>query len=184
VTGIFLLGGAPAAGVPGGTIEDAGFLSLGQVTLENSTTSGASGGGIDITSTGSALISRSVIGVNSASGGGVGGAIDNSGNLTLSESRLALNSAGGGGGGLATQAAATSRVLQSTLDRNTASGNGGGILNLGTTLADHTLIQLNSATTNGGGIFNTGLVSVTISTIHNNTPNNCFPVGSIPGCIG
>jgi hypothetical protein len=184
VDGIFILDGAPAAGVAGAGIETAGSLTLSRVTLAGNATTGANGGGVDITSTGAALIDRTVIGANSA--GGLGGGINNAGQLTLKNSRLSANSATSGGGGLATQLGATSRLVRSTLELNTTGASGGGIHSLGTTLVDHTLIRHNAATVSGGGVFKsgTGTVTVTTSTFSDNTPNHCFPLGTIPGCTG
>jgi hypothetical protein len=187
VDGIFILNGAPAAGVPGGGIQDAGSLTLNQVTLSGNVATGANGGGLNIAATGNALVNRTVVSGNTASGVGAGGGINNSGILTINESRVSFNNAGtGGGGGLATQLGATSQIIQSTFDHNTTTGNGGGIFNAGTTTLNRTLVELNAATLNGGGIFNVppGTVTLVTSTIRNNTPNNCFPLGTIPGCVG
>jgi hypothetical protein len=187
VDGIFILNGAPAAGVPGGGIQDAGSLTLNQVTLSGNVATGAAGGGLNITATGRALVNRTVVSGNTATGAGSGGGINNSGLLTIDESRLSFNNAGtGGGGGLATQAGATSQVIQSTLDHNTTTGNGGGISNAGTTTLIRTLVERNTAALNGGGVFNVapGTVTLSGSIIRNNTPNNCFPLNTIPGCTG
>ena len=35
-----------------------------------------------------------------------------------------------------------------------------------------------------GGIANQGTVTLTDSTVSGNTPDNCTPAGSIPGCTG
>jgi hypothetical protein len=184
VDGIFIQNGAPAAGVPGAGIETAGSLTLNRVTLGGNATTTANGGGVDITSTGTALINRTVISGNTA--GGFGGGINNAGHLTLQNSRLSANNASAGGGGLATQSSATSHVTRSTLELNTTSASGGGIDNLGTTLIDHTLIQHGAATAGGGGISNPapGIVTLTRSTVRDNTPNNCLPLGTIVGCTG
>lgn len=186
--GFFILNGAPAAGVPGAGIENAGVLHLVNVTIENNATNGANGGGVDNTASGTAVISRTVISDNTAATG-AGGGIANSGALTLSESRVSGNSATSatlGGGGLATLPGATSHVIQSTLDRNTATNSGGGIHNAGTTTLTNTLVERNTATVSGGGIFNVlpGTVSLHHSIVRLNTPNNCFPLGSILGCVG
>ena len=36
----------------------------------------------------------------------------------------------------------------------------------------------------GGGIFNTHQVTLSSSPVTGNHPNNCRPVGSVPGCTG
>jgi hypothetical protein len=183
IDGIFLLNGASAT--TGGAIENAGALTLNQVTASGNTAA-TNGGAVNNTATGRALIFRTIISGNTALAGS-GGGVNNIGSLTFQESRASANnsiSAATGGGGINTDVAATSRVIQSTLDHNTTTGVGGGIRNLGTTIVDHTLIELNAATINGGGIFNLppGTVTVTVSIIRNNTPNNCFPLNTIPGC--
>jgi hypothetical protein len=185
VDGIFLLNGASAT--TGGAIENAGVLTLNQVTV-NGNTAATTGGGVDNAVGGRAVIFRTLISNNTALAG-AGGGVNNAGSLTFQESRATGNdsiSAATGGGGINTEVGATSRVIQSTLDNNTTTGSGGGIRNLGATLVDRTLIEGNSAAVSGGGIFNLppGTVVVTTSTIRNNTPNNCFPLGTIPGCFG
>ncbi len=186
--GFFIINGASAAGVPGAGIENAGTLHLQNVTLDNNVTNAADGGAVDNASTGLAIISRTLFTDNTA-GTGAGGGISNSGVLTLSTSILSRNHATNvtlGGGGLATLANATSSVVQSTLDHNTTTGNGGGIYNAGTTPLLNTLVERNTAAVNGGGIFNVppGSVSLSNSIVRLNTPNNCFPLGSIGGCVG
>jgi hypothetical protein len=187
VDGIFILNGAPAAALPGGGIQNAGSLTLNRVTLSGNTTTTATGGGVNNAVSGNATIFRTIISGNTATGGS-GGGVNNAGSVTIDESRLSANNAtdaAGGGGGLATQVGANSGVLQSTLDHNTTTGSGGGIRNLGNTLVDHTLIELNAATISGGGIFNLapGTVTIVTSIIRNNTPNNCFPLNTIAGCV-
>ncbi|MCW2862774.1 MAG: hypothetical protein JWP48_4482 [Actinoallomurus sp.] len=183
IDGIFLLNGASAT--TGGAIANAGALTLNQVTASGNTAV-TSGGAVDNAVTGRALIFRTVINNNTATAG-PGGAVNNAGSLTFQESRATANnsiSAATGGGGINTTVGATSRVLQSTIDRNTTTGSGGGLRNLGTKIVDHTLTELNAAAVSGGGIFNAGTVTHTTSTTRNNTPNNCFPLGTIPGCTG
>jgi hypothetical protein len=185
IDGIFLLNGASAT--TGGAVENAGALTLNQVTASGNTAV-TSGGAVDNAVTGRALIFRTVINNNTATAG-PGGGVNNAGSLTFQESRATANnsiSAATGGGGINTTVGATSRVLQSTIDRNTTTGSGGGLRNLGTKIVDHTLTELNAAAVSGGGIFNLppGTVTHTNSITRNNTPNNCFPLGTIPGCTG
>ncbi len=182
IDGIFLMNGAPA-NLPGGAIEVLGTLTLNQVTLTGNTSGTANGGGVDVATGATATINRSVITENTSTG--MGGGVNNSGHVLINDSRLSANGVmnAAGGGGLFTETGATSNVVGSTLDHNTTTGSGGGIANLGTTLVDHTLIERNAATTSGGGIFKlAGTVTVTTSTVRLNTPNNCFPLNTIPGC--
>jgi hypothetical protein len=183
IHGVFLENGSSAAA--GGAIENAGTLTLNRVTVSGNTAA-TDGGGVDNTTTGHALIFRTVVSENTATAGS-GGGVNNAGRLTFKDSRASANNATGaatGGGGINTTSGATSRVIHSTLDHNTTTGSGGGIRNLGTTLVDHTLIERNTATVNGGGIFNLppGTVTVRVFIIRLNTPNNCVPLNTLAGC--
>jgi hypothetical protein len=52
------------------------------------------------------------------------------------------------------------------------------------TLSGTSIITGNSAFS-GGGIFNGGTVTgATATNITDNTPDNCAPSGSVPGCVG
>lgn len=189
VQGVFLLNGAPASGVQGGAILDNGSLTLERVTVRGNTTTGGSGGAIQINPGKNAVISHTVLSANIAGANSTGGAIFNSGTLTLSKSRVSANNATNtsvGGGGLFTEGGATSTIVRSTFDHNTATANGGAIHNRGTTSLLRTLVEFNSAGLNGGGIFNLppGTVTLNISIVRHNTPNNCFPLNTITGCTG
>lgn len=178
----------------GAGIQNAGSLVLDHVTLSGNTATGGNGGGLANTATGHASVVLSVISSNKATftGGptGAGGGILNRGDLTLSRSRLIANDAGDGGGGIDTLGAnATSRIVQSTIENNTGDTiGGGGIFNSGTTSLDRSLVTGNKATGvagQGGGIYKfAGTVTLTNSIVRMNDPNNCFPPGSIPGCVG
>ena len=143
--------------------------------------------------------------------GSFGGGIFNHGQMTITLSKVNNNttptdSAGdpGGGGGIinlnVSQAlgVADSGVLTvslSQVNNNSASGTGGGILEDGTT-PDFTFgqpggpltLRLSQVTGNsaaqGGGIFASvgSPVTLKITAVVRNTPDNCFPPGSIPGC--
>ena len=56
----------------------------------------------------------------------------------------------------------------------------------GTTSLFRTLVERNTATVAGGGISNVapGTVTLRISAVRANTPGNCSPVNTIPGCVG
>ncbi|MDN3358095.1 hypothetical protein [Actinomadura sp. DC4] len=181
VYGIFLINGDTPA--TGGGIENSGRVVLKHVTLSGNTAA-SDGGGVHNNTTGNVLISRSIVSGNTSTGG-VGGGVNNAGVVTFQDSRVSANNAGGaGGGGLNTSAGATSRLIQSTFHHNTTTGSGGAVRNLGLTLVDHTLVERNTASVSGGGIFNQppGAVTVRVSAIRLNTPNNCFPLNAIPGC--
>jgi hypothetical protein len=179
--GVFVLNGI-ADGAGGGGILNNGSLVLQQDTLSGNT--GPNGGAVSNGATANALISRTVIGSNSTTGSG--GGVINLGSLTVSESRLTGNTSGIDGGGIATVSGAT-HLIQSTIDRNVATGTGGGIYNVATTTLSHTLVELNHAVNigGGGGIRNVapGTVTLSVSIVRNNTPDNCSPLNTIPGCV-
>jgi hypothetical protein len=123
-----------------------------------------------------------------ANGGGLSNA--GSGNLTLRDSKVQFNTANGGNGG-GIDNTATLQVLESRISDNrtgTAVANVGGGLHQGstgtTTIRRSTLTR--NAAGDGGAIFETtgGTVTVFKSLITNNHPNNCRPVGNVPGCLG
>ena len=87
----------------------------------------------------------------------------------------------GDGGGILNEGSAL------TLTSSKVSGNraraGGGIFNSGAvTLVDST-VTANSASEVGGGVYNLAVVTLSGTTvIAANTPDNCYPPGSITGC--
>ncbi|MGH3380874.1 MAG: hypothetical protein ACRDP6_39680 [Actinoallomurus sp.] len=190
VQGISVVNGALGAG-SGGGILNAGSLHLVSVTLSGNSTVAGNGGGLENLATGHARIFRTVISGDVAGGGASGGGIDNAGELTINDSRVSVDNAtaavvNGGGGGLSTQPGSTSTIVQSTFDHNVTAGNGGAIFNRGTTSLRRTRVEHNTATISGGGIFNNagGTVTLSVSIVRLNTPNNCAPLNTIPGCVG
>jgi predicted outer membrane repeat protein len=105
---------------------------------------------------------------NTANGGspnGNGGGLYNvSGTVTLTSSTVIYNAAVFGGGGIYNNTSATLTVINSTLSGNSA-GQGGGIYNLGTVTVTNSTLTNNT----GGGIANVGTGTVTSSSISNNT---------------
>ncbi len=90
-------------------------------------------------------------------------------------------------------------TLNGTLvTHNTASGSGGGIADVGVdanfmpTLPAGALalnlsaVTANNAGSDGGGIFSTpgSPVSLKLTVVARNTPDNCVPPGTIAGCVG
>ena len=75
---------------------------------------------------------------------------------------------------------------------NVASGYGGGLFNAGSGppsesgTATDTTIAGNMAGAGGGGIYDQGntTFSLTTSVVQGNQPDNCEPLGSVPGCLG
>jgi hypothetical protein len=115
-----------------------------------------------------------------------GGAIHNDGTLTVFASHLYGNIAVRDGGGIFTTAGHTARVIQTTISGNTAANIGGGIANSGTTTLIRTLVRFNQAIGNataGGGVQNAaGTVTLRGSLVTTNSPGDCAPAGSVPGC--
>jgi hypothetical protein len=179
LTGISIRNGSTAG--LGGGIENAGTLRLDQVILSGNR---AGNGGAVANSHGATASLVSVWLTDNTTTGVGGGGIINSGMLTLSGGIVSGNSAPINGGGLNTQPSAISTIEQSTFIGNTAGALGGAISNLGTTSLDRTVVRGNKGSS-GGGIA-TGNKNVTLhhSTISGNTPNNCNPLNSIPGCAG
>jgi hypothetical protein len=163
-----------------------GIFNAGTLFVANSTVTGnraGNGGGLANIAGATATIISSNFSGNTTTGVG-GGAILNQGTLTVRNSSLSSNTAPVNGGGLNTQPGGVSTLIQSTVDHNTAGGLGGGISNLGTTSLVRTTVEFNTATNGGGGIA-TGNNSVFLSqsTVAFNTPDNCLPLNTIPGCV-
>ncbi len=164
----------------GGGIQNAGTLQLSQVTLSGNTA--GNGGGLANAAAATANIFNTVFDGNTTTGVG-GGGIINSGTLTMAGSTLSGNHAPINGGGLNTQSSGISQIRLSNFLRNVSGGLGGGISNLGTTTLQDTRVQLNTGSS-GGGIA-TGNANLTLrrSTVTNNSPDNCNPLNTVPGCV-
>jgi hypothetical protein len=122
--------------------------------------------------------------------------------ITLSQVNHDTALDGGNGGGIANVdfGVPNSGVLSVNLSQvndNSASASGGGIFeagadaNGGLTLPGGPLtLELSEVTGNssasGGGIYTiaTSPVTLKLTFVAKNTPDNCFPHGSISGCIG
>jgi hypothetical protein len=165
----------------GGGIRNAGTLTLAGVTLTDNTA--ANGGAIANLAGATATIAGSRLTLNTTTSVGGGGVI-NSGVLTAVQSVISRNTAPINGGGVNTQSSGNTRLVGSLVERNTSGSLGGGISNLGTTLVDRTVVRLNQGSA-GGGIA-TGNTNVTLrsSVVRDNTPDNCNPQNTIPGCVG
>ena len=204
-------GGGIASGTGGPGGNSSSFLTVNLSQIDRNTSNGgprAGAGGI--ANGGTAAINSSQVNGNIAPGA-FGGGILNHGAMTINASTVNDNTAPtdssgdqGGGGGIANlnitplTGVADSGVLSITLsqvDGNTATGLGGGILEDGVNPND-TLgppggpltLKLSQVTGNsasqGGGLYaSTGSpVTLTTTLIATNTPDNCFPLGSISGC--
>ena len=204
-------GGGIASGTGGMGTNSASSLVLNSSQVTGNTANGgprAGAGGI--ANGGTATINASQVTGNTAPGG-FGGGILNHGQMTIHASTVDNNttptdSSGdqGGGGGIAnlnitpltgTPDSGVLTISTSQVTGNSASGLGGGILEDGVNPDDtlgqpggpltlqHTQVTGNAAA-EGGGIFAShgSPVTLNLSPILGNTPDNCYPPGIIPGC--
>jgi len=181
------LEGRPILTLTNSTVTDNGGggivnVLFGSVTGSHVTVSGNSGGdGAGIfNQIGTVSLSNSIVSDNAASA--AGGGVFNNGTLMLTSSTVRGNSAAYGGG-IFNFGSAT--LADSTVGGNSATY-GAGIYNLfgALTLADST-VSRNNATSAGGGTYadGEGTFSLTGATdISENSPDNCYPPGSVPGC--
>jgi hypothetical protein len=164
-----------SAGWGGGMYNESGSSP----TLTNSTLSGNSatwGGGIynfsgALTVTNSTLLENTAGNIDVIGGGG-GIYNDTSGNVTLMNSTLSGNSAAYGGG---IENTGTLTVTNSsTLSGNSAHSKGGGIYNTtsGNATVTNSSLLGNDAPFEGGGIYNEGGLTVTDSTLSENSAWN------------
>jgi hypothetical protein len=154
---------------------------------------------------GSAILNQSEVDNNTASHTS-GGGIVNHATMTLNHSRVVGNSAAGegvlsSGGGIVNADGppgtppAVLTLNQSAVDDNSAGGDGGGIANgiplggpmplVGGQITMNQSEVVGNSALHGGGVFNSGgTVALHNSRIVDNTPDNCEPSGTVPGCIG
>ncbi len=165
----------------GGGIQNAGTLWVSKVMFSGN--KAGNGGALSNGAGATATIYDATIAENTTTGVG-GGGIINSGTLTLNESSLSDNHAPINGGGLNTQTAGVSHIIQSQFVRNVSGGLGGAISNLGTTTLYGTSVRFNKGSAGGGIATGNTHVTVLKSAITDNTPDNCSPLGTIPGCTG
>jgi len=183
------------------------FVNFSQVN-GNTTHGGPMTGAGGIANAGAATIKASVVEGNTAPGC-AGGGILNQGTMTITRSKVNNNTAptdGAGnhgmGGGIANinlgpvAGAVNGGILtisSSQVNHNTAAGSGGGIFEATVTKKGHapggpltvTLSLVNGNTAaQGGGIFavSGSPVTLKLSLVARNNPDNCSPPGSIAGC--
>ena len=177
----------------------------------NAANGGPMAGAGGISNGGTATITASVVAGNTAPGA-AGGGILNHGVMTLTASKVTDNSAPadsagdqGMGGGIANinlgpvaPGAVNGGILTITFSQisgNTASGQGGGIIEAtitsngpapgGALTIKFSQITGNEATA-GGGIFAVpgSPVTLKVTVVAKNIPDNCAPPGAVPGCKG
>jgi hypothetical protein len=131
------------------------------VQVNGLTISGGSatlGGGVHLAAGYAYLFQDSITGNTAQAGGGV----YNQGQLTIQNTDVSNNSATNGmGGGVLNVAAATLTLITDSIDYNTSPLNGGGVANSGTMTLSGTTLSENTA--NGGaGIYNSGQFSTNL----------------------
>ncbi len=164
----------------GGAVLVLGTLKMTGVTVADN--SAGNGGGVSVSSGGTATIAKSTFVLNTTTGVG-GGAVLNGGTLTLTKSRIVSNYAPINGGGINTQPDGVTTVLKTSFLQNRSGGLGGALSNLGTTDVRRSTITGNTGS--DGGAIATGNDQVTLdrTEITDNVSNNCSPLNTIDGCV-
>jgi hypothetical protein len=175
----------PTNDTGGGILNSRGTLKLYRTTI---TGNRADNGAAISNDSGSIRVLNTLIEGNATRiGGGGGGGLYNDGSNFMQNSIIRSNHANTNGGGIYNGQGGRTRAVTTTITLNTARANGGGIYDASDArlTLDHTLVDLNTAAS-GGGLFNAGIpsrVSVIVSSIVNNTPNNCAPPDTVSGCV-
>ncbi|MFD5792352.1 hypothetical protein ACFWIO_02255 [Streptomyces diastatochromogenes] len=169
------------------TVESGGDLTLNSLSVRFGNVPGDSGGGVLVTGGGSTLtVNNGSVRDNSAGTGG-GIRLRTGASATLSNAVVSGNTATGSGGGIS-HAGASLTVDYSRIQGNTSGLEGGGLRTTAPAVATLSVSQVTGNTANGplqgGGIYEgTGsTVSVVFTNVSGDTPNNCRPVGAVPGC--
>lgn len=186
---VFIAGGLTDATVPtndtgGGILNSRGTITLFHTTITANTAD--NGAGISNDSARLTVASTRIEDNHTRASGGGGGGLYNDGSLTIDRSIIRGNYANTNGGGIYNGQGGRAETYRTTFDHNTAHASGGGLFNAADALMviRQTLVELNTAA-NGGGVFNGGgpnRVVLTTSIVRRDTPNDCAPAGSMPGC--
>ncbi|MCL8015050.1 hypothetical protein [Streptomyces sp. AS02] len=197
VTGSFSISGfnvtvrrSAATGTPNFrvfNVESGGDLTLSSIHVRGGRVPGNVGGGIRVSDAGSTLTVRggSIRDNDAGFGGGI--RLREGGSAVLLNTLVSGNDATGSGGGIS-HAGSSLRVDFSRVLGNTAGLEGGGIRTTspGVATLRASVVTGNTAlgTLQGGGIYEGPNSQVTLDAtlVSNNTPNNCRPVGAVPGC--
>ncbi|QPP08027.1 right-handed parallel beta-helix repeat-containing protein [Streptomyces bathyalis] len=171
----------------GGVHNFGGRLNLDRTTVErntNTTVGATAGGGVFNTDSGTMKMRGGSL-INNRSPIGNGGGLENIRQATAHLNSVSVrgNTALLGGGIRQTQRGVL-RLTSSTVSNNVAVS-GAGLSNLDSTATlMRSLVTRNTAINNGGGIDNPPPSRVTLidSKVIRNTPDNCSPAGSVPGC--
>ncbi|MBC6456834.1 hypothetical protein [Actinomadura sp. HBU206391] len=183
--GITLTGGDGGVNTGGAILNARGRVLLFQSLVFGN--SADNGGGISNDS-GSLRLVSSTVRNNTTDTGGGGGGIYNDGALLVRFSRVNSNRANTSGGGIYNELGGRAQLFRSDVIGNIAVVNGGGFYNGagGNVRGDLVRISFNGAVS-GGGVFNAasaGNAAFTRSAVVQNNPNNCVPLGTVPGCVG
>jgi predicted outer membrane repeat protein len=174
------------------TIQLGGAGEVSLTGLRLSGGSGNNGGGGIFNSNGRMLtMTRCTVSGNQTANLGVGGGIANEGTLALTDCLVADNSADGSGGGIHTRGD-TSLAGATEVRGNSAAVRGGGILvRSGSVMigADCRVTENTSQAGQGSGLYidDEGDASVMLESdqiVTDNSGGNCFPVDTIPNCVG
>lgn len=184
VRDVTISGGDSGVNTGGGILNARGNVLLFHSLVAGNT--GDNGAGISNDSGALRLVSSTVR--NNTTSGGGGGGIYNDGFLSIKYSRLNSNRANTHGGGLYNELGGRTFIYRSDIIGNIAATNGGGIYNGvgGLVRGDLVRVSYNGAAS-GGGHFsaaNPGSSVFANSAIVQNNPNNCVPLGTVPGCTG
>jgi hypothetical protein len=193
----------------GGVLSSAAMFLNNSPVIGNHATggNGSFGGGL-VAAGGTMTVTNCPVLNNIARGngpaGGNGGGFFNQTALTATNSPVANNTADGGngsgngqGGGIFNQGVLLLTATNSPVSSNTARGGSGGGIGRGGALFNNGASAkvtfrsspiignraLPAPGSVGGGIFNTGTVTLIISPVIGNTPDQCAPAGSVPGCL-
>lgn len=177
-------GGNPGPHPGGGILVARGLLTLQSSVISGNTADSGAGFAND---TGVVTMTATRIESNDTGTGGGGGGIYNDGQLNSTSSFIRFNRANTSGGGAFNELGGVANFTQTIIQSNEAGDRGAGVFNGsgGITRFTNAIVQQNTAGNTAGGVYNlffTGAVILTTSLIVNNTPNNCAPPGSIPGC--
>ena len=111
----------------------------------------------------------------------LGGGIINHGDLTVTGVNISYNFAEEAGGGILNDGFL--QLQGSTMTRNTAFG-GGAIANDGEAILSNSHVYLNTAEFGAGVSTDGGSVTLVMTWVAGNQPDNCYPAGSVVGCYG
>ncbi|MBL1096094.1 right-handed parallel beta-helix repeat-containing protein [Streptomyces coffeae] len=176
--------------IKGNRADTGGGLSnfAGQLNLDRSNvvrnTAARFGGGILNDGNGTLTMKRGSLLKNEAAGDNGGGLENILGTASLEYASVKGNTSALLGGGIRNTNGSTLLLTSTTVRENTAESGGGLSNNIGPATLVRSLVTRNTASSTGGGILNEGggEVTLTDTRVIRNTPDNCAPEGSVPGC--